>query len=67
MFMVTFGKDRFIIEVYTGGDSIEYWNNTYHALLDLLSVYEADADHRYCVSRLLREMLPDISDIKKVK
>jgi len=67
--MVTFKKDRFIIEIYTGEKSVEYWQDTYYELIEILQSTDPLLLNTYPHQRvltLIKEMLPDTNTLIKM-
>ena len=67
--MVRFEKDKFVIIVETRGCPIEDWQNTVDELLEALSFLDSEMTigrKYYSVLNLLRDMMPDFNDAKKM-
>jgi hypothetical protein len=60
--MVTFNDDRFIIDIYTGGNPVEEWLALHDDLCQLLADQDDHlSEKHHWVCNLLRELTPDIS------
>lgn len=65
--MITFTQTAFIIKVECGGNPIENWLNTHSELIDALQCETEDMHQkRYHYLELLREMMPDVAQAKKM-
>jgi hypothetical protein len=66
--MVTFKEKSFVIEVYTGYNPIDGWQQLHKSLCDLLATVNDDniTERHYAAVGLLAELMPDIDTANKM-
>lgn len=64
--MVRLEKGRFVVEIPTSEDPTEDWLDTMSELIDLLGDHERQATETFRTCQLLKQMLPDWEQAKKM-